>query len=380
MTVEKVVDPQSGKSFFIDLANRTTSWINPKEIHSQDAFVMTIEGDFMPPGWNKAYSDTVGDYYIDHNTWTTHLPEDLVQHLSKIETNKFVQFHERELNEMDQQHDKSDGFMKKLEMKQVTVQELKKAQVAHKGWGSSVAILNQQPRQYDERFNAESTLATTDVENSETTSDSNGTVTKVAANNEDDAVVEVIINDVSLYDDGAVAMVNDGEANNENDEEKVIISNSGEANNSIQSTIMITDSDSDTNEPMTPPKKTAASRLLAEEQSQEDVPSTPELKSLVDVEDVREVDALENAMSSEDSLQSWVDMQEKKIQIIFEHKSYVNQVILARKILKMEEMETQKRGIQKVASARASVRTKTRGFNELNDSLLTQNLSDVSSC
>lgn len=49
---------------------------------------MTINADSsvqeqLPPGWERRWDDEVGDFYTDHNTWTTYLPEELMDYFAE---------------------------------------------------------------------------------------------------------------------------------------------------------------------------------------------------------------------------------------------------------------------------------------------------------
>lgn len=39
----------------------------------------------LPPGWERRWDNSVGDYYVDHNTYMTYLPEELIDYFEDQE-------------------------------------------------------------------------------------------------------------------------------------------------------------------------------------------------------------------------------------------------------------------------------------------------------
>eukprot|EP00049_Salpingoeca_infusionum_P027081 m.30204 g.30204 ORF g.30204 m.30204 type:complete len:156 (-) comp9260_c0_seq3:1844-2311(-) len=70
---EQMWDPKEQRYFYIDHNSQTTTWIDPRESSEPTD---TAEGR-LPRGWQRAFDERVGEYYIDHNTWSTYLPEEL---------------------------------------------------------------------------------------------------------------------------------------------------------------------------------------------------------------------------------------------------------------------------------------------------------------
>ncbi|KAG9490808.1 hypothetical protein GDO78_006247 [Eleutherodactylus coqui] len=68
-----------GKVYYIDHANKTTSWIDPRDRYTKPLTFADCIGDELPLGWEEAYDAQVGVYYIDHNTQTTQIEDPRVQ-------------------------------------------------------------------------------------------------------------------------------------------------------------------------------------------------------------------------------------------------------------------------------------------------------------
>ncbi|XP_053321325.1 protein KIBRA [Spea bombifrons] len=68
-----------GKIYYIDHANKTTSWIDPRDRYTKPLTFADCIGDELPLGWEEAYDPQVGVYYIDHNSQTTQIEDPRVQ-------------------------------------------------------------------------------------------------------------------------------------------------------------------------------------------------------------------------------------------------------------------------------------------------------------
>ncbi|XP_075712536.1 protein KIBRA isoform X2 [Rhinoderma darwinii] len=68
-----------GKVYYIDHANKTTSWIDPRDRYTKPLTFADCIGDELPLGWEEACDAQVGVYYIDHNTQTTQIEDPRVQ-------------------------------------------------------------------------------------------------------------------------------------------------------------------------------------------------------------------------------------------------------------------------------------------------------------
>ncbi|KAM4747800.1 protein KIBRA [Rhinophrynus dorsalis] len=68
-----------GKIYYIDHANKTTSWIDPRDRYTKPLTFADCIGDELPLGWEDAYDHQVGVYYIDHNSQTTQIEDPRVQ-------------------------------------------------------------------------------------------------------------------------------------------------------------------------------------------------------------------------------------------------------------------------------------------------------------
>jgi hypothetical protein len=65
------VDEVTGQSYYIDHNAKTTSWVDPRDLHEKpERFDECIDGG-LAMGWEFAVDPTDGEYFIDHNTWTT---------------------------------------------------------------------------------------------------------------------------------------------------------------------------------------------------------------------------------------------------------------------------------------------------------------------
>jgi len=72
---EELVDPETGKSYFVDHANKITSWVDPRDLFMKpEKFDECADGGFAL-GWERAFDPIDGEYFIDHNTWTTTLKD-----------------------------------------------------------------------------------------------------------------------------------------------------------------------------------------------------------------------------------------------------------------------------------------------------------------
>jgi hypothetical protein len=74
---EEMFDNEVGMPYFVDHNTQTTTWIDPRDRETKaPSFAACDEGE-LPYGWAEARHPLLGLYYIDHNTWTTHLPEEM---------------------------------------------------------------------------------------------------------------------------------------------------------------------------------------------------------------------------------------------------------------------------------------------------------------
>lgn len=68
---EELVDPETGKSYFVDHALKITSWVDPRDLFMKpEVFEECADGGFAL-GWERAVDAVHGEYFVDHNTWTT---------------------------------------------------------------------------------------------------------------------------------------------------------------------------------------------------------------------------------------------------------------------------------------------------------------------
>lgn len=68
-----------GKVYYIDHANKTTSWVDPRDRYTKPLTFADCISDELPFGWEEAYDPQVGVYYIDHNTKSTQIEDPRVQ-------------------------------------------------------------------------------------------------------------------------------------------------------------------------------------------------------------------------------------------------------------------------------------------------------------
>ncbi len=64
LVVERRLDPQSNRVYFVNHKNHTTQWEDPRE-RGMD------ESRPLPPGWEKRYTAAGQRYFIDHNSKVT---------------------------------------------------------------------------------------------------------------------------------------------------------------------------------------------------------------------------------------------------------------------------------------------------------------------
>lgn len=74
---EVLFDEKLQRPFYIDHTTKSTTWVDPRERYSKKATFALCDTHELPYGWVRAVDPCVGEYFIDHNTWTTHLPEDM---------------------------------------------------------------------------------------------------------------------------------------------------------------------------------------------------------------------------------------------------------------------------------------------------------------
>ena len=68
---EELVDPETGKSYFVDHQHKITSWVDPRDLFMKpEKFDECADGGFAL-GWERAVDPIHGEYFIDHNTWST---------------------------------------------------------------------------------------------------------------------------------------------------------------------------------------------------------------------------------------------------------------------------------------------------------------------
>lgn len=72
---EELVDPETGKRYFVDHALKITSWVDPRDLFMKpEKFEECADGGFAL-GWERAVDPIGGEYFINHNTWTTTLKD-----------------------------------------------------------------------------------------------------------------------------------------------------------------------------------------------------------------------------------------------------------------------------------------------------------------
>ena len=72
---EELVDPETGKRYFVDHALKITSWVDPRDLFMKpEKFEECADGGFAL-GWERAVDPIDGEYFINHNTWTTTLKD-----------------------------------------------------------------------------------------------------------------------------------------------------------------------------------------------------------------------------------------------------------------------------------------------------------------
>jgi hypothetical protein len=68
---EELVDPETGKSYFVDHVLKITSWVDPRDLFMKpEQFTDCADGG-MALGWERVVDPIQGEYFVDHNTWTT---------------------------------------------------------------------------------------------------------------------------------------------------------------------------------------------------------------------------------------------------------------------------------------------------------------------
>eukprot|EP00050_Salpingoeca_kvevrii_P015155 m.44035 g.44035 ORF g.44035 m.44035 type:complete len:642 (-) comp6184_c0_seq1:377-2302(-) len=96
---EEVFDEASQRPFFIDHNTQTTTWVDPRDRLTKKATFAACHPDELPYGWQLGWDALIGEYYIDHNTRTTHLPEDMTVYLAQ-QNNQFDQMISAQRDEM----------------------------------------------------------------------------------------------------------------------------------------------------------------------------------------------------------------------------------------------------------------------------------------
>jgi hypothetical protein len=72
---EELADDTSGKKFFVDHANQTTSWVDPRDYLRKPHSFEECIGTELPYGWEEEKDPELGIYFINHNEWTTQLDD-----------------------------------------------------------------------------------------------------------------------------------------------------------------------------------------------------------------------------------------------------------------------------------------------------------------
>ena len=68
---EELVEPETGKSYFVDHVLKITSWVDPRDLFMKpEQFVDCADGG-LALGWERVVDNIHGEYFVDHNTWTT---------------------------------------------------------------------------------------------------------------------------------------------------------------------------------------------------------------------------------------------------------------------------------------------------------------------
>lgn len=77
---EQLFDTETHQPFFIDHNNGITTWVDPRDKTVKKTDFESCALDELPYGWQRAFDSSVGEYYIDHNTRKTYLPEEMREH------------------------------------------------------------------------------------------------------------------------------------------------------------------------------------------------------------------------------------------------------------------------------------------------------------
>eukprot|EP00039_Didymoeca_costata_P026646 m.16310 g.16310 ORF g.16310 m.16310 type:complete len:330 (-) comp5657_c0_seq2:92-1081(-) len=72
---EAFMDTDVNKVVYVNHITKTSTWIDPRPYSSAPGQ--------LPRGWELAVNPYMGPYFIDHNTWTTYLPEDVPSNIAK---------------------------------------------------------------------------------------------------------------------------------------------------------------------------------------------------------------------------------------------------------------------------------------------------------
>lgn len=70
---EKAPWGKTGRHFFVDHNERTTTWVDPRTFHLRKHDIRDVVEGELPFGWEECYDKVAGTYYIDHVTQAHHL-------------------------------------------------------------------------------------------------------------------------------------------------------------------------------------------------------------------------------------------------------------------------------------------------------------------
>lgn len=94
---------KTGRNFFVDHNEQTTTWVDPRTYHLRKHDIREIVPGELPYAWEEAFDKTFGVYYIDHSTqahfidapWEDHVREQVLAYNGQGEGGDDAQLQEQ---------------------------------------------------------------------------------------------------------------------------------------------------------------------------------------------------------------------------------------------------------------------------------------------
>ncbi|EDQ87426.1 uncharacterized protein MONBRDRAFT_33337 [Monosiga brevicollis MX1] len=420
---EEIWDPTMQKMFYVDHNTQTTTWVHPNHRNMSD---------MLPEGWERAWDNECGDYYIDHNTWSTFLPEELMARFRDREMcQRMLAMHREEARRLMEQLDQTMLRLKSADKREAKHLKRRAAEL-QRNINLKIKTIQAFEEEMDRFHVEEATAGIVAVDSANVTIQSTVTTPNGrappprhefgAAQTSNHFSVDQGTMPASVEAQGAgvgmatfgadhkVATVDEGT----NPDEGATLTASGggsgagmrgtsvhgsnaipantDASGSGSGSATMEDSatfttfgvattsasggpaseagaasgnggaDMDIGEPVTPQKATNKHLKLAESQQ---IPDTPEINNKIDLQDIEDWDYLHKALKNNESLSDWVLQQPPHVQRIFEHRQDATQVVLARRLIKLKELQEEQTRLHRPSSVRYNMKHKINAFNEL---------------